>query len=78
MDYPNLNLQSFLFQDVGSFKKSKMDKVNTSKEEMYRAEIFKLLKCSLGELSESELNIIQELFIKDNINEDELLKRIVD
>ncbi len=57
-----------------------MEKVSEqiSKEVKYRSEIFNLLKDSLGEMTESELKLIQDLITKDNINEEEFLKRIIE
>lgn len=49
-----------------------------SKEEMYRAEIFKLLHASLGHMTETELTLLQDLFMQEKISEEELLKRIIE
>ncbi len=51
---------------------------HNSKEEMYRFEIFKLLQSSLGNLSEKELSILQDIFMEDVISEEEFLKIIVE
>jgi hypothetical protein len=57
-----------------------MEKVTEqfSKEEMYRAEIFKLLQASLGHMTETELTLLQDLFMKEKISDEELLKRIIE
>ena len=57
-----------------------MEKVTEqfSKEEMYRAEIFKLLHASLGHMTETELTLLQDLFMQEKISEEELLKRIIE
>ena len=44
----------------------------------YREELFKLLKESFGDVNEEELKLLEDLFLSDNINNDDLLKRIKD
>lgn len=48
-----------------------------SNENLYRTEIFKLLKDSLDNLSEEELKFVQELFIQESISEEELINKIL-
>jgi hypothetical protein len=57
-----------------------MDKVTEqiSKEEMYRSEIFNLLKDGLDQMSEKELALLQDLFLQEKISDEELLKRIIE
>jgi hypothetical protein len=50
----------------------------SSKENMYRFEIFKLLQDSLGNLSEKEMEIMQYIFMEDIISDEELIKIIVE
>ena len=42
----------------------------------YREELFELLKESFGDVNEAELKLLEDLFLSDNINNEELLKRI--
>lgn len=42
----------------------------------YREELFKLLKESYGNIDESELKLLEDLILSDNINNEELLNRI--
>jgi hypothetical protein len=49
-----------------------------SKEEIYRKEIFELLNNSLENMTEKELNLLEELFMKDDINEEELIRKIIE
>lgn len=42
----------------------------------YREELFELLKESFGDLNEAELKLLEDLFLSDNINNEELLNRI--
>lgn len=48
------------------------------KEEMYRSEIFKLLIDSLGELSEKDKKLLNDLFMEDKISDEDLIKRIIE
>jgi hypothetical protein len=49
-----------------------------SKEEIYRKEIFELLNNSLENLTEKELNLLEGLFMKDDISEEELIRKIIE
>ncbi len=49
-----------------------------SKEEIYRKEIFELLNNSLENLTENELKLLEELFMKDDISEEELIRKIIE
>ena len=57
-----------------------MEKVKEqiSKEEMYRLEIFKLLQTSLGHLSTKDLDLMQEIFMQEEISDEILLKKIIE
>jgi hypothetical protein len=57
-----------------------MEKVTEqiSKEEMYRFEIFKLLQASLGHLSTKDLDLMQEIFMQEEISDEILLKKIIE
>lgn len=57
-----------------------MEKVKEqiSKEEMYRLEIFKLLQASLGHLSTKDLDLMQEIFMQEEISDEILLKKIIE
>ena len=55
-----------------------MEKEQKNKEDLYRIEIFQLLVDSLGQLNEHEHEIIKEIFLSDKINNEELLKKIIE
>jgi hypothetical protein len=79
MAYRSLNLQSSRFLVAEWFnKKNKMEKEQKNKEDLYRIEIFQLLVDSLGQLNEHEHEIIKEIFLSDKINNEELLKKIIE
>ncbi len=42
----------------------------------YRKELFEILKGSFGEIKDTELKLLEDLFLYDNVNNEELLKRI--
>lgn len=54
------------------------NKINLGKEVMYRSEIFNLLKESVGDFSEKELQYLQEIFVNDEIDTEDLLQKILD
>ncbi len=54
------------------------NKINLGKEVMYRGEIFNLLKESVGDFMEKELQDLQEIFVNDEIDTDDLLQKILD
>lgn len=45
---------------------------------MYRSEIFKLLKASVGNFTEKELQVLEEIFVNDEIETDDLLQKILE
>jgi hypothetical protein len=53
-------------------------KINLGKEVMYRSEIFKLLKASIGDFTEKELQDLEKIFVNDEIDTDDLLQKILD
>lgn len=47
-------------------------------ERKYREELFSLLKQSYGEINEAENKILEELFLSDDMNNEDLLNRLKD
>jgi hypothetical protein len=55
-----------------------MEKEQKNKEDLYRIEIFQLLVDSLGQLNENENELLKEIFLSDQINDEEFLKKIIE
>lgn len=54
------------------------NKINLGKEVMYRSEIFDLLKESVGDFTEKELQDLEDIFVNDEIDTDDLLQKILE
>ncbi|MEN9993739.1 MAG: hypothetical protein RL762_396 [Bacteroidota bacterium] len=54
------------------------NKKNLGKEVMYRSEIFNLLKESVGDFTEKELQNLEDIFVNDEIDTEELLRKILE